>query len=84
MNKSKKIKTFTAAYSKYIDIQDDRDLRKNHITLCEYHVIFDILKELSDITEKKAETISEGVANWFKRNGFAVAERGVGFSISLG
>lgn len=70
--KVKRINTFVKAYDKYRVIDDENDLKKNRLTLTEYHAVADILKALSGIDDSRCETFMAGVANWFKANGFNV------------
>lgn len=67
MTKAQKMRTFTKAYSNWRSIEDDRDLRRNKLTLAEYNMLTEILKSLSDISDKVEETISESVANWCRK-----------------
>lgn len=83
MGKHNKIKIFTTAYSRFMNIEDDKNLRREKLTLNEYHDVFDLLKEMSDM-KTTAVTFQSGVANWFKRNGFSVTlDDGVNYTIAL-
>ena len=64
--------TFVKAYDKWRMIEDENDLKKNRLTLTEYHAVADILKALSGIDDSRYETFMAGVANWFEKNGFNV------------
>lgn len=44
-------------------------------------MIYAACKEM--FTGREAETISQKVANWFKKNGFVVSEHGIGWRIVL-
>lgn len=77
MTRAGKIKIFTKAYCKYRDLYDIKDLKREKLTLTEYHLVGDILKSLSGINDMETTTFVEAAANWFKRNGFSV-EQGTG------
>lgn len=74
---------FTKACTRYNAIESDRDLRKEKLSLVDYHVIGDGLRTLP-IT-KKYLLISTCAANWFKRNGFTVSldQHGVNYIVSM-
>lgn len=85
-SKTKKMHIFTKAFHKYKEIDSDRDLAKNHLTLAEYETVYDGLAELSRIRKgDKFQTFMSGVAKWFENNGFSVKldNHGVNYIISL-
>lgn len=63
---------FKKAYKAWQKIDTAADLKKNKLTLAEYHILTDILRELSKLNGKTAYTFSDGVANWLKKHGFTV------------
>lgn len=69
---AKKARIFTRAYSDYMIIENDQDLKKNKITLAEHAIIFDLLKEFSTLPDYWLLTSFSGVAAWFKNKGFSV------------
>ena len=69
---TEKIRIFTKAYRDYKTIQDDEDLRKNQLTLHEYHILQNVLSDLSAIKDKVVYCISEKVAKWCERHDFKV------------
>lgn len=79
----RKADIFTAAYKSYMDIEDERDLKKNKLTLAGHFEVFDHLKKLSGLNGETTTTICAGVADWFRRKNFTVKEHGIGFIISL-
>lgn len=81
--KAKRMRIFAAAYEKYFNIEDTKDLAKNKLTLAEFDNVFDGLKALSKIDDSVFDTIFAGVAGWFKRNGFTVVNHGVGYRVSI-
>ena len=68
----KKARIFTRAYSDYMEIENDQDLKKNKITLAEHAIIFDLLKEFSTLPDYCLLTSFSGVAAWFKSKGFFI------------
>lgn len=83
MTKAKRINIFSTAYHKFYDIKDEKDLQKAKLTLADYDVVFNILKDLSGIDENTSETISQSVADWFQRMKFTVQPKGIGWEISI-
>lgn len=63
---------FKKAYKAWQKIDTAADLKKNKLTLAEYHTLTDVLRELSKLNGKIAYTYSDGVANWLKKHGFTV------------
>lgn len=62
-------------------LQSANGLKQHKMSLCEFHMIYAACKEM--FTGREAETISQKVANWFKKNGFVVSEHGIGWRIVL-
>lgn len=82
--KAQRVRTFANAYSDYYAIENMNDLRKNRLTLAEYHALTDILKELSSITDGKiVYTFMDRVAMWLLNHGFTVIEHGINYAISI-
>lgn len=75
ITKAQAIRIFATAYSKFTDISDDRDLKRNNLTLSDYHTVYDILKLLSGCRKgEQAKTFCPAPARWFEKNGFTVKE----------
>ena len=85
MRRTDKMHTFVKAYDKYRIIENDADLRKEKLTLCDYAIVGECLRTLSEIKGNAYLTICTSVANWFKRNGFSVSLDGnkINYVISL-
>lgn len=83
MSVVKAIHTFTRAYEDYRLITDDNDLKENHLTVEEYHMVEVVLKELSAIDGSLIPTMNENVKEWFSRHDFLVSESGSGWLIGL-
>lgn len=68
------IKKVKKIYDKWHMIDNTADLRRNKLTLIEYHTLTEILRDL--LQEKKSETycFMDGVAAWCKRQGMTVIE----------
>jgi len=82
--KAQRMRIFANAYSDYYTIENMNDLRNNRLTLAEYHALFDVLKELSTITDGKiVYTFMDGVAIWLLNHSFTVIEHGVNYAISI-
>jgi len=81
--KAKRMRTFAAAYDKYFQIEDVKDLSNNKLTLVEFDNVFDGLKALSKIDDSVFYTIFAGVADWFRHNGFTVVNHGIGYRVSI-
>lgn len=84
MTTANKARIFTKAYHKYKEIESDKDLKKNHLTLAEYRSVEDILKEMADL-QHDSKTFQTNVAEWFKRMDFVVEldADGVNWRIAL-
>lgn len=68
------------AYNAIRSIDNINDLKRNKLTLAEYN---DLCSAFNDLVERQeAETISERVAKWYKKQGFDVTEKGIGYKIS--
>lgn len=68
VKKAKKI------YDKWSMIDSNDDLRRNKLTLEEYHVLTDILREL--LHDKKPQTLCfyGGIAAWCRKQGMTVID----------
>ena len=70
---SKKVKIFSSAYEKFKIITTSKELSKHRLTLADHEMLYDVLKELSDIKkDKKVYCLSKNVAEWLKRAGMHV------------
>ena len=80
-----KMHIFVNAYEKWRTIENDRDLKKQNLTLFDYGIVSDCLKRLSNINGERYLTICSSVANWFSKNGFNVNmdSNNVNYVISL-
>lgn len=67
------------AISSYNKITTASDLRRHKISKTDYDTIYYILKDMAN--GKAVTTISENVANWFKRNGCTLKEIECGWQI---
>ena len=83
MGKAKRIRTFTNAVHRFRKIETEQDLRREKLSLCDYHQVFDILSALSDIDDTASETISQSVADWFIKMGFIVRNKGIGWEVTI-
>ena len=71
---AKKMKAMTKAYKAWQTIDNNADLRKNKLTLTEYHVLTDILRKLSTMESNGIYTFWSGVAEWCRKHGLVVTE----------
>ena len=71
---AKKMKSMTKAYKAWQKIDNNADLRKNKLTLTEYHVLTDILRKLSTMESNGIYTLWSGVAEWCRKHGLVVTE----------
>ena len=75
MRKSNIQKT-AQAFSDYNAIWDDKDLKKEKLTLADYNAIPDVLGKFASVKkDATASTIYGHVAAWMKRHGFTVTEK---------
>lgn len=72
MTRAKRMQVFASAYSKYMNIENDADLKKERLTLTDYKIAFDVLRLLSGVNGSAVPVLSSGVAEWFRRAGFIV------------
>lgn len=70
----KKMKAMTKAYNVWQTIENAVDLRKNKLTLNEYQVLTDILRELSAMESDGVYTFFAGVAEWCRKHGLVVID----------
>lgn len=70
----KKMKAMTKVYNAWQTIENAADLRKNKLTLNEYHVLTDILRKLSTMESNGVYTFLSGVAEWCRKHGLVVIE----------
>ena len=80
MRKIEAMRAITKAYNILRSIDDDKALRKNHLTLTDYQAAKDIFSELST-PGTKAYTFMDNVAKFYKAAGFNVALKGVNYQI---
>ena len=66
----------------YRTIESVADLKRNHLTLCDYHAIPGILWDVLQRGEE-VNTIQFGVADWCLNHGLKVRKDGIGWKISL-
>ena len=83
MSKAERIHKFAKAYHVLTHIYDDKDLKKEKLTVTDYHIVSQIMSELSGINDKTSETINKNAADWFIKYGFAVKEKGIGWEVSI-
>ena len=65
-----KIKLFTKVYNKFKSIENEKDLKKNKLTLADYDILFDVLQELNKCDS--VWCLSENLADWCKKQGLFV------------
>ena len=78
----KETDAITKAYCLLRDIEDCNDLKKYGFTLADYDCAFDVMKRLGK-PGSSCETLYQNVAIFFKKCGFSVKEKGIGFLISI-
>ena len=81
MKKTDAIRAITKAYSTLKDIETERDLQKNKLSLNDYFAARDIFSELST-PGSSAKTFITSVADFYKRSGFNVTLAGVNYIIT--
>ena len=74
-------KAITKAYSTLNDIENDNDLKRERLTVAEYHAACDIFPELST-PGNSAQTFIKSVAEFYARAGFTVKPGTVNFTIT--
>lgn len=73
MTKQQKERILSNAFSEFKSIDDERNLKRNKLLLNDYYTVRDILDKISKVDgNTSVHTLSESVAEWFKRNGFIV------------
>ena len=82
MSFTDKVNTITRSYSDLVAIDDDKALRKADLTLTDYEECKRLMPNLGKPGDK-AETIYEKAAGFFKRHGYIVEPKGIGYSISI-
>ena len=71
----KKTALFTTAYSKLQEIEDNKDLKTNQLSLSDYDAVYDCMKVLSDFKRNPyVITCIGNVAAWFIRQNFKVTK----------
>lgn len=66
-----KMQKFAGVYSKFKEIEDNRDLAKQKLRLADYYTLFDVLKTMSDC-KTPGITFNTSVAEWCKRNKLSI------------
>lgn len=82
----KKARAFASAYAVFQSIENDNDLKKNNISLSDYYIIGDLLKEFSTLPDYWLLCTFSAVAAWFKNNGLRVKypdRENINYRISL-
>jgi len=67
---TKRVKILNKAYTEFQSIENKKDLKKNGLTLSDYHKLFDVLQELNKCDS--VWCLSENVADWCKKQGLFV------------
>jgi len=80
---NKKNMLLVKACSKFLDIDNVKELKKNGLSLSDRNVIHQILLEFTGAVNSTSETLSENVAKWFEKNGFNTKRTSIGWKISL-
>jgi hypothetical protein len=84
MKRHERIKLVTTAYTAIQEIETEKDLRKQKLTLTEYHAIAENLRAFGNCKpDDRTETIYKGIAEFFTRYGFTVKQHGIGFQITF-
>ena len=83
MSKAQRINIFASAYHKLKDITTMTELKQNKLTLAELDIVFDMMKDMSDISGKVTKTAIKGAAEWFQRHGFSVQQNGILWEVSI-
>ena len=78
---NKQMKVFKAAYDKLASMEDGK-LAKG-LSLVDFDLIYTAMQEIYEDHKAHAETVSQNVADWFRKNKFYVHESGIGWTISL-
>ena len=83
MKKTEAMHAITKAFSILDGIEDANDLKKQRLTLADYHAARDIFGQLST-PGSSAKTFLQGVADFYSRAGFTVTMEpaGVNYIIS--
>jgi len=82
MTKAQKIRIISRAYTDLRDIENDADLKKQELTLAEYHAAREVFNQVSR-PDTKTETVLSGVAEYFKRHGYTVTAGTVNYTIAI-
>lgn len=65
--------------NKFKTITTEKELRKNKLSLSDYHALTYVLQSIVDAGS--GTTLIENVANWCKKNGLKVQEESICFRI---
>lgn len=66
------IKIYLKTQEKFCSIENTDDLRKNKLTLAEYHMLENVLNNMFSSPEKRTYCFNSSVAEWCKRTGLKV------------
>ena len=75
------MKNITKAVKVFKNISNEKDLRKNKLTLSEYQDLQITLQSI--INEKSGTTLLKNVADWCKRNNLNVQEQSIYYKITV-
>ena len=75
------MKVLMDAYDK-MEVMADGNFGRSGFSVADFSIANSIMAEIYNGAHH-AETISQNVADWFRKNKFSVQERGVGWTISL-
>lgn len=81
MKKTTAIHAIAKAHHFLQDIENDNDLKRERLTVAEYHAARDIFPELST-PGNSAQTFIKSVAEFYARAGFTVKPGTVNFTIT--
>lgn len=81
MKKTEAIKAITTAYTRLYEIDDAAALRREGLTLAEYHAAGAIFNDLNN-PGSESLTLSAAVAAFFGRCGYTVTPAGVNYKIA--
>lgn len=67
---TEKVKILNKAYTEFQSIKNEKDLKKNGLTLSDYCILFDVLQELNKCDS--VWCLSKNVADWCKKQGLFI------------
>ena len=77
----KQMKVLMDAYDK-MEVMADGNFGRSGFSVADFSIANSIMAEIYNGAHH-ADTISQNVADWFRKNKFDVQERGIGWTISL-